>query len=280
VRSFSEVRGARAPRGSHQLVATDLDGTLLGTGRTITDRTLAALAALPVPHVIVTGRPLRWLAEIYEVLPTAPLAVVANGAGIYDPGRDELLHSSPIDAADLARACETLRAAIPDAAFAVESAGGGGLLHEAAHAVGPWEHRIPGRREVRDLAELLAEPAAKLLVRAGTRDSDEFTALVAATLAGSLEATHSSMTGMVEISAAGVTKASGLAWVAARLGIDAADVVAFGDMPNDVPMLSWAGVGVAMGNAHPAVIAAADEVTGDNTDDGVATWLERAFALR
>ena len=83
----------------------------------------------------------------------------------------------------------------------------------------------------------------------------------------------------MEISAAGVTKASGLAWVAARLGIDAADTVAFGDMPNDVPMLAWAGRAVAMGNAHPAVKEIADEVTGGNDEDGVADWLAREYGL-
>jgi hydroxymethylpyrimidine pyrophosphatase-like HAD family hydrolase len=59
------------------------------------------------------------------------------------------------------------------------------------------------------------------------------------------------------------------------LGITAADIIAFGDMPNDVPMLRWAGHGVAMGNAHPDAVAAADEVTAPNTDDGLARVLER-----
>jgi Cof subfamily protein (haloacid dehalogenase superfamily) len=255
-----------------KLVAADLDGTLVRPDRTISDRTVAAFDALPVPAVIVTGRPLRWLAEVYTALRHAPIAVVANGAAVYDPDRDELLHSAPLTVADLTRACELIRAALPDASFAVERDGGRLLLHEPAHPVGPWERQRPG-----PLAELLAEPAAKLLVRAGARDPDEFTALVAATLADGYEATHSSRGGLVEISAGGVTKASGLAWVAARLGVDAADVVAFGDMPNDVPMLSWAGIGVAMGNAHPAVLAAADEATLSNADDGVAVWLERYF---
>ena len=99
--------------------------------------------------------------------------------------------------------------------------------------------------------------------------------MVAEVLAGIAEATHSSSSGMVEVSAAGVTKAAGLAWVADRLGVPAHEVVAFGDMPNDLPMLAWAGWGVAMGNAHPAVLAAADDVTGSNDDDGVAAYLER-----
>ena len=78
----------------------------------------------------------------------------------------------------------------------------------------------------------------------------------------------------LEISAPGITKASGLALVCAELGIEPADVAAFGDMPNDLPMLGWAGRGVAVANAHPDVLAAADAVTASNVDDGVAAHLE------
>jgi hydroxymethylpyrimidine pyrophosphatase-like HAD family hydrolase len=106
-----------------------------------------------------------------------------------------------------------------------------------------------------------------------------FLAVVAGALAGLAEATHSSYTGLVEISAAGVTKAAGLAWYCERAGVTAEEVVAFGDMPNDVPMLTWAGRGVAVANAHPAVLAIADEVTSANTEDGVAAYLEKLFGV-
>jgi hydroxymethylpyrimidine pyrophosphatase-like HAD family hydrolase len=84
---------------------------------------------------------------------------------------------------------------------------------------------------------------------------------------------------MVEVSAAGVTKAAGLAWVAARLGVPAERVVAFGDMPNDLPMLAWAGRAVAMANGHPSVLAAADDVTEHTDRDGVAIYLERLLEI-
>lgn len=79
----------------------------------------------------------------------------------------------------------------------------------------------------------------------------------------------------IELSAPGITKASGLAKVAETLSVDVKDIVAFGDMPNDVPMLTMVGLGVAMGNAHPAAVAAANEVTVTNAEDGVAHVLER-----
>jgi hydroxymethylpyrimidine pyrophosphatase-like HAD family hydrolase len=87
--------------------------------------------------------------------------------------------------------------------------------------------------------------------------------------------TYSTNNGLVEIVPLGISKATGVEEVARPQGITAEDVVAFGDMPNDVPMLGWAGLGVAMGNAHPDAVAAADEVTASNTDDGVARVLER-----
>ena len=74
-----------------------------------------------------------------------------------------------------------------------------------------------------------------------------------------------------------MTKATGLAEVAADLGVDAADVVAFGDMPNDLEMLRWAGHGVAMGNAHPALLDVADEVTARTPRTASRLVLERWF---
>jgi hydroxymethylpyrimidine pyrophosphatase-like HAD family hydrolase len=103
--------------------------------------------------------------------------------------------------------------------------------------------------------------------------------LVSRALGGTAEATHSSSAALVEISAAGITKAAGLAWLCARQGVAAAEVIAFGDMPNDVPMLTWAGRSVAMAHAHPAVRDVADELTLTNDEDGVAVFLERLFGL-
>jgi len=177
-----------------KLVATDLDGTLIRSDRSLSDYTVRVLDALPVPIVLATGRPLRWLTQVYQGLAHKPIAVVANGAAVYDPESDEVLHSAPLSADELAHACRVLREAIPDASFAVEIDGSRGLIHEPGHAVGMWELSVAGRREA-ELAELVAQPAAKLLIRAGNRDSDEFAALVAATLEGAYEATHSSLGG-------------------------------------------------------------------------------------
>jgi hydroxymethylpyrimidine pyrophosphatase-like HAD family hydrolase len=96
---------------------------------------------------------------------------------------------------------------------------------------------------------------------------------------GDLAAPSWSMEGLVEISAPGITKAATLAGVSAELGVEAVDVVAFGDMPNDLAMLTWAGTAYAMGNAHPSVLEVADHVAPTNDEDGVATVLAQLFDL-
>lgn len=258
------------------LVATDLDGTLLRSDQTISDRTAEVLAQISAEggHVVlVTGRPVRWLAGVYAQLRgRLPLAVCANGAVVYDPEADRVLRADPLAPEDLAQVCARLRAEIPEVSFAVEVADGREMWHDSNY---PRRGGHPTVRLVETPEELVSVPAVKLLVRAGEQDPDEFAELVASHVAGLAEATFSSYGGLVEISASGVTKAAGLAWLCERLDVPAERVVAFGDMPNDVPMLTWAGRAVAMANAHPAVKQVADEVTLSNDDDGVAVYLSR-----
>ena len=142
-----------------------------------------------------------------------------------------------------------------------------------------WDGEHQSVRVLSTPEDLVSAPAVKLLARSASAEPDAFFALVTSTLGGVAETTHSSSSALVEISASGVTKAAGLAWLCEREGFTAADVIAFGDMPNDIPMLSWAGRAVAMGNAHPAVVEVADEVTVTNDEDGVAAYLSSLFGL-
>jgi Cof subfamily protein (haloacid dehalogenase superfamily) len=259
----------------YRIVATDLDGTIVRSDGTISDRTRAALAWAQdsgAAVIFVTGRPPRWMPPIAEATGHTGLAVCANGAILYDMGEERIVEEFALQPEDLAIVVERLLEVLPDVHFAVERSGV--LAHEAAYKPA-WEN--DDRPDILGRDELLALPVTKLLVRNIDADPDRF--LAAATeAAGDLASlTRSSYDELLEISAAGVTKASGLEAFARSHGVSAAEVIAFGDMPNDLPMLAWAGHPVAVANAHPDVLAIAAEVTASNDDDGVAQVLERVF---
>lgn len=259
------------------LVASDIDGTLIHTDGTLSPRTAEVLSALPVPAVLVTGRPVRWLPQLYDQMAEPLPAICANGAVIYDPHTDEVLQASPLSVELLLDVTKRLREAVPDIVLAVEIEHGRSFRYEPG-----WPVYRAGQNEVRVLStpdELTSVPAAKLLVRSASSTPDAFYELVSMTLGDAAVATHSSTSALVEISAAGVTKAAGLAWLCEREGIPQDRVLAFGDMPNDVPMMTWAGRSVAMANAHPAVREVADEETLSNDEDGVAAYLAAAYGL-
>ena len=263
------------------LIACDVDGTLFDENETITPRTrdaVRAAVAAGAYFLVATGRPPRWIRPVVEALGFAPMAVCANGAVIYDPENDRVLSARTLAVDTLAELAELATRVIPGAGLAVERIG------ERAHDTATpqfisspgYEHAWlnPDNTEV-SIDDLLSAPAIKLLIRkAGARSSD-----MAAELTKHVgiegDVTYSTNNGLVEIVPLGISKASGVEEIARPLGIASDEVVAFGDMPNDIPMLLWAGHGVAMGNAHPDVLAAADEVAAPNTDDGVARVLER-----
>ena len=264
-----------------RLVASDIDGTLIRTDGTLSPRTIAVLDQLysrGVPTVLVTGRPVRWLRQLYDQMVEPLPAVCANGAVVYDPDTDEILRAAPLSVELLADVTRQLRETVPDVTLAVEVEDGRSFWYEEKWPL-HWDGEDKRVRVLTSPEELTSAPAVKLLARSASYGPDDFAALVSRTLGGIAEATHSSSSALVEISAAGVTKAAGLAWFCERDGLTAEEVVAFGDMPNDLPLLAWAGRSVAMGNAHPALREIADEVTLTNDEDGVAVYLEKLFDL-
>jgi Cof subfamily protein (haloacid dehalogenase superfamily) len=202
------------------------------------------------------------------------IAVCANGAVVYDLHTEQVLESSLLPAAVGREVAAALRAAIPGIGFAVEPLDRP-FAHEPEY-VPRWDSADP--RTTAPIDELLAGDVVKLLARHEGLGADELLAAAVAAVGDAATLTHSSSDGLLEISAAGVSKATGLARLASEHGVDPGQVVAFGDMPNDLPMLTWAGLGVAVANAHPAVLEVADEVTASNDDDGVALVLERLLA--
>jgi Cof subfamily protein (haloacid dehalogenase superfamily) len=265
-------------RKTPSVVATDLDGTIVRSDGTISARTKAALALATDAGaliVIATGRPPRWLPGIADATGHCGLAICANGALVYDLATEQIVDSRPLAAAAVRELIDQLRAAIPGITFALERVDGQ-FAHEAEY-VPRWEPEPATLVGDFDDA-VLNGPISKLLGRCEGMGSDELLELGRTAVDGSVASlTHSSIDGLLEISAVGVTKATTLAEILAKRSLGAADVVAFGDMLNDLDLLEWAGLGVAVANAHPEVLAVVDEVTASNDNDGVAIVLERLY---
>ncbi|HEY8652270.1 MAG TPA: HAD hydrolase family protein, partial [Dermatophilaceae bacterium] len=128
------------------------------------------------------------------------------------------------------------------------------------------------------LEELLDPLPGKMLARCDSVPAERFHQVVEEVVGDRAVVSYSGASGLAEISARGVTKAAALGQWCASQGIDPADVFAFGDMPNDLPMLTWAGRSFGVANAHPDVLGMVDEVCASNDDDGVAQVLETALA--
>ena len=265
-----------------RLVASDVDGTLLRSDETLSARNRAAVDAVVERSlfVIATGRPPRWTHPIAEMVNHHGIAVCSNGAVTMDLSDESIIDTRLLSPADAAAAAEAIRSVLPDIGFAVDSLDG--LAHEPR-----YEMTVDPRRQLRvaPLAELIATPSLKLLFRHPMMDADVLAAVIVAVgdhgtiTYGSAGSAPQSRT-LIEVMAPGVSKAAALQRICDRHGFTAHDAIAFGDMPNDIEMLAWAGHGVAMGNGHPETKAVANEITLTNDEDGVGVVLERELAGR
>lgn len=255
------------------LVASDLDGTLLRSDDTVSPRTRAAvndLVARGGTFVYATGRPIRWIQPVADVIGHHGLAVASNGALVIDLASGEVLHETLLQPDDAAETVDRLMAAVPSITFAVD--GNNFFGHDPGYR--PRWPSPPGT-VVAPIEELVRVPFIKMLVREETMSGDTLLALCQSLVGDIALPTRSSSDGLIEITAFGTGKAEALNWIITRQGLAASDVVAFGDMPNDLDMLRWAGHGVAVANAHEDVLSVADEITASNDDDGVARVMER-----
>ncbi|MBV7696944.1 HAD family hydrolase [Streptomyces sp. TRM70350] len=265
-------------RTDYALIATDLDGTLLRGDDTVSDRSLAALArvaAAGARHLVVTGRPAPRVRPLLELLGGGGLAVCGQGAQLYDVGADRLLWSVTLDRELAETALGKIEAEVGQVYAAVDQDGVDGLTLIEPGYLMPHPTLPAVRIGHRD--DLWCAPISKVLLRHPTLSDDELAA-VARTVVGSLATVTMSGPGTVELQPCGITKATGLALAARHLGLSPQQTIAFGDMPNDIPMFDWAAYGVAMANAHPELKAVADEITLSNEDDGIAVVLERLLA--
>ncbi|MFI1312197.1 HAD family hydrolase [Streptomyces albidoflavus] len=264
-----------APVFPYKLVATDLDGTLLRPDDTVSERTreaLAAATAAGAAHIVVTGRSVAWTRHVLDDLGYEGIAVCGQGAQVYHAGEQRLLTSLTMDRRLAVLAIEKIEAETGPLHLAAARDGlHGEVLIGPGYQVqdGPLAS-IPST----DRDSLWAEPISKVYLQHSTLDDDELAA-AALRIAGDLVGVVMAGPGVVELLPLGLSKATGLSLAARRLGTKGAETIAFGDMPNDIPMFGWAGHGVAMANAHRELKAVADELTTSNAEDGIAVVLER-----
>lgn len=226
--------------------------------------------------LFVTARPPRRVRQIAAETGLGGIAICGNGSVIYDLASEVVLSEHRLDAESAGSLVRRLRLAAPGVAFAVEA----GIHYgcELGYAIlreHPQDQNDPNMRRA-DALELCKAGVTKLIVQHSAHPLEALLGIVRAQAGSSVSATHSG-SNFVEVAAANVSKAHALEAYCREHGITRDQVIAFGDMPNDLPMLRWAGLGVAVANAHPEVLAAADEVTHSNESDGVAVVVERLF---
>ena len=264
---------------SIQLIASDLDGTLLNDDGRLSPRTVAAVKAAVkagFQMVLASGRPPRTVQPIADQLGLTNLAVCSNGAILYDLHKREVVENRHVPRETLKNIILRLKEHEPSVCFATEH---GHHVGTEPHFPRPdtWVSGIAPK--IGDIDVLCADDVIKLAIHHPDHAVETLAELVRAVVGNELSVTFSGMH-FVEVAAAGVSKAIGLAAVCKRLGVDPQHVVAFGDMPNDLAMLSFVGRGVAVGNAHPDVMAEGYETTATNDADGVAQVIETLVAAR
>lgn len=258
---------------TRRLIALDLDGTLLAPTGRLTERTANAVRATAAAghHVVIaTGRPPHLVDDIAGQLGDAVGHIVGvNGSMVCTFPDSTLLRLIGFDIADAHGVVTTLRSIDP--AFGFSIATDQGFAHEPGFAA-----RLPTTMEtdpVDDVLGLGGSEVYKLFVFHPHRPVHDLIAELPATLPTHLAVTHMGAD-VAEIGPSAIDKRAGLAWLCGELGVDQADVIAFGDEWNDITMIEWAGHGVAMNNADSHVKAVADEIAPSNAADGVAIVLE------
>ncbi|MDQ0787987.1 HAD family hydrolase [Streptomyces sp. B3I8] len=265
------------PRFPYRLIATDLDGTLLRSDDTVSERTRDALAAATsagAAHLVVTGRAVPWTRHILDELGYDGLAVCGQGAQVYDAGAHRLLTSVTLDRQLAGVALAKIEAEVGPLYLAASRDGlDGEVLTGPGYAL---KGRLPAV-PFTDAGDLWAAPLNKIYIQHPTLSDDELAEAATRAASGFVTVTMAGA-GIVELLPLGLSKATGLSLAARRLGVKPAETIAFGDMPNDLPMFAWSARGVAMANGHAELRAVADEVTASNDEDGIAVVLERLLA--
>lgn len=263
----------------YRMLALDLDGTLTNSEKQITPRTVQALqaaAARGVCIVLASGRPtvgIRPLADQLGLAKTGGCICSYNGGKILDCATGQTLLETCFPADLLAPVVQQARYwnVVP-----LTYDAGGIVTEQADNPYVQEEARINNIpvRQVEDLAAAVTWPVHKLLLVGDPADMPHVEELMQQQFAGRLSI-YRSAPYFLETMPLGVEKSAALGQLLARKGLRRSHLMACGDGWNDLPMIEFAGLGVAMANAVPPVRAAADFVTADNDHDGVALAVEQ-----
>ena len=233
------------------------------------DRAIGAGAHI----VLATGRSTYGITRVWDMLGLPHegeqvLTVASNGAVTFSYSPVSVLTTVTFDASEVVR---QLMVHVPDAMVAVEEVGIGYRVNRHFP-----EGEITGEMKLESVDQLVSEPVTRVIIRDPDASAESFIELARDL---GLQGTNYFIgwTAWLDLAPEGVSKASALASVASRLGVEQSDVLAIGDGRNDSDMLQWAGRGVAMGQAVDEVKAVADDVTASVHDDGVAVELSRYF---
>jgi len=268
-----------AKPGLPKLIATDLDGTLVRSDDTVsayTHEVLDRVRAAGIRLVAATGRGPRLTRLTRNDIRNADFLVLAQGGWVIDQAEGQVLRSDRLSGRDLAGVLADLEAEIGPLSVMVEA-----LEHDDSPLWGDFDPtwRYPVVVEQRPRAGCLTGDVIKAFARSFDRNVDDLLAAAQRIVPPHVASVTQAGLNYVEICPPGVDKGTGLAVVAQAVGVDPADVLVFGDMPNDLPMFAWAGWSrVAVRNAHPTVLAVADEVTLTNDEDGVAVYLDQLLS--
>lgn len=262
------------------MFATDLDGTLLRSDRTISERTAQAMESARLAGIEVVWATARARHSVHTLANSCGFrgkAVCANGAVILDlaDGTPKIVDTVSIETSLAATAMEQIRTLVPGVVFA--NVGPTQFFAEPEYAAlcdFTDHHRHVHEMVLADTLPLNIEPMVKIVARHPDVSSSDLYRTAASAGIDGVELTHSGAP-YLEMAASGVSKASALAQLCVAEGIDSSEVAAAGDAVNDLPMLMWAGTALAPSNALPEILDLADRVLPSNDEDGVASYLEQ-----
>lgn len=272
--------------GNYKLIAIDVDGTLVRSDQSISPRTLDALLRVQEQGVkvcICSGRPTYGIAPHAETLRLAEYGgyvVSFNGGGIVDWSTKEEVYAKTLDRSVLSYLCECTR----KHGFSI-------LTYVDEHIVAEGKDVAANRyvqftsmrnkmpiHPVPDFLTEVTYPISKCMIVGDPEPLHLLEQEMVPQLEGKAEA-YRSEPFFLEVVPQGIEKAQGLAALLAHLGYDRSELMAFGDGFNDLTMIQYAGLGVAMGNAQASIKKAADFVTLSNEADGISVAIEK-FILR